>query len=140
MSSSTPTSNSTTATSQPTSTSPQSKDDNGLSPGAKAGAGVGAAVGAVVFMALLIFLWRKAWKHRQRTRGIHGAPDEGVYMSPDQHGSDGPANAWQPAMYENFTSRPALAKAPSELPTAGPSEMDAGADGQRGPIELDGTR
>ncbi|KAL3439948.1 hypothetical protein BJX65DRAFT_315259 [Aspergillus insuetus] len=124
MSSSTPTSNSTTATSQPTNTSPLSKDDNRLSPGAKAGAGVGAAVGAIAFMALLIFFWGKAWKHRQRTRGIHEAPDGSVYMSSDQHGSHRPANAWQPATYEDSSSLPALAKAPSELPTPGPSEMD----------------
>jgi hypothetical protein len=126
------TSNSTTATSEPTTISTPSNDGNGLSSGAKAGVGVGVAVGAVVLVALLMFFWRKVMARRQRTRGIHEAPDGSVYISPDHRKSRQLAQLRQPPMDEDYLSRPTLAKVPSEI--------DAGADGQRNPLELDGTR
>ncbi|CEL08365.1 hypothetical protein ASPCAL11516 [Aspergillus calidoustus] len=148
-SSSTPLPTSTTATvpGTPSATTPGDSgngddSDDSLSTGAKAGIGVGAGAGGLIIVALAFLLWR-----RLRALPAHKAPgaDNTAGAYNDLHHPPPPGVETQQP--EGYFAGAGMAKPPaafagppaplSELHGDAATEMDAGADGQRVPAELD---
>ncbi|KAL2831791.1 hypothetical protein BDW59DRAFT_125268 [Aspergillus cavernicola] len=121
-----------------------SGSDDSLSTGAKAGIGVGVSAGGLIIIALAFLLWR-------RLRSLPAkAPDDtaaaaGAYS--DFHHPPPPADGIHqlPGAEGYFAApmaKPPVSAPPSELPVddtrvVNGGELDAGADGQRVPVELD---
>ncbi|KAL2802639.1 hypothetical protein BJX63DRAFT_104159 [Aspergillus granulosus] len=143
-SSPTPTPTPTTLPGLPTATSPgdsgDSNDSDSLSTGAKAGIGVGVGAGGLIIIALAFLLWR-----RLRALPAQKAPGADNAYNDLHHPPPPGAETQQP---EGYLAAASMAKPPPAafvVPSAPPSElhgdaateMDAGADGQRAPVELD---
>ncbi|KAJ0414283.1 hypothetical protein BJY00DRAFT_305710 [Aspergillus carlsbadensis] len=143
-----PTPTATTLPGTPSATTPgdsgnNNDSDDSLSTGAKAGIGVGAGAGGLIIIALAFLLWR-----RLRALPAHKAPGAdniaGVYNDLHHPPPPGP-EIRQPEEYfagAGMVKPPPTGFAvpstpPTELHGDAAAEMDAGADGQRVPAELD---